>query len=118
MSIDLTGDPAIIIADLGETVSYTAYGEDAVSISAVFTGGSEEIRTHERGQMKIRTASVFCLASDVSSPDKRDTFTIGGEIWQAHDEELSQEDNAGGIEIPLILKSDWERWARQERRDL
>ena len=101
-----------------DTASYTAYGEDAASISVIFSGASEEIRTHDRGQKKVRTATVVCLTSDVASPDKRDTFTISGEVWQVDDELESHDSNSGLIRIPLILKSDWERWARQERRDL
>ena len=116
MGLDLETDQ-MFKDGMTDTVSYTAYGEDAVSISVLFSGSREEIRTHGYGQKKIRTASVKCLTSDVSSPDKRDTFTIGGETWQADDEIESHDSNSGVIEIPLILKSDYETWARQERRD-
>jgi hypothetical protein len=112
----LADDFNITLADYGQTVTYTATGEDAASFSAVFGNETAEVRTYDDGQKTVRTAHVLCSTDDVASPDKKDTFTVGGVTWQV-DDEMPSEKDGGTIMIPLIIFAGLETWARRERSD-
>lgn len=105
MSIDLTGDVAIILADFGETVTYTADGESGVSITAVWEMDSEPEEYDDDGKRCIRRGDLYCAVADVVNPSNRDTVTIGGETWAVEDERGIHRDNAGGVTLPLVLKT-------------
>jgi hypothetical protein len=100
-----------------DTVTYTATGQSGVSISAIVHEEATEVRSYDDGQKTTRTIEVMCLTSDVTSPSKKDTFTIGGETWQVDDEMPTRNENAGTITIPLVIYADLETWSRRERAE-
>ena len=118
MTVDMTGDAAIVLADFGQSITYTAYGVAGASITAIFSGTSTEVRIYDDGRRTVYVAEVYCSTTDVSSPDKRDTFTVSGTTWQVDDERMTVEDNAGGITLPLIRSSRKEASGPDFRRTL
>ena len=104
MSVDLSGDAAIVIADFGETVTYNPLGVAGSAISAVWAPDSEPEEYFDDGKWSLRRGRLYCSTSDVSSPSNRDTVTIGGETWQVDDQRGIERDNCGGVTLPLVIK--------------
>jgi len=105
MSVDLSGDAAIVINDFGETVTYNPLGVTGSTITAVWEPDSEPEEYGDDGKWSKRRGLLYCSTSDVSSPSNRDTVTIGGETWQVDDERGIERDNAGGVTLPLVIKT-------------
>jgi hypothetical protein len=92
----------------GETVTYTANGVAGASITAIWEPAQNIGQGYDDGRGETYRGALYCLTSDVASPDRRDTFTIGSTTWQVDDDALWQEDNAGGITMNVV------RYARTE----
>ena len=103
MTVDLTGDAAIVIGDFGESVTYNPLGVAGSSITAVWEPDSEPEEYDEDGKWSKRRGSLYCSTVDVTSPSNRDTVTISGEEWQVEDGRGIERDNAGGVTLPLVL---------------
>lgn len=88
---------------LPDTVTYTADGEDAASISAIWMPDTEPEEYSEDGKWRFRRGNLLCAATDVASPSNRDTVTIGADTWQV-DDEIGIHRAAGGVTLPLVRK--------------
>jgi hypothetical protein len=85
-----------------DTVTYTAYGESPASIPAIWTGEQARGGDYDDGTQEAAHGRIVCSSADVSSPDYRDTFAIGGETWRIPQGEDRWFVRAGLITIELV----------------
>ena len=98
-----------LMAAFGQVITYTAYGSSAASITAIWSGEQAAGSDYDDGIQEIARGDVICSTADVASPDRRDTFTIGGETWRiSRDEDRWEIDNVGLITMRLV------KYAREE----
>ena len=71
-----------LLALHGQSVTYTASGEDAASITAIFDEDATEPDAYDDSRQIVRTGTLSAKPADVPSPTlKKDKFTIGGTTW-------------------------------------
>jgi hypothetical protein len=116
MTVDLTGGVDVVLDDFGESVTYNPLGVSGSAITAVWEPDSEPEELRDDGKWSLRRGLLYCSISDVSSPSNRDTVTIGGEEWQVDDERGIDRDNAGGVTLPLVIKTRLEVSGPEYRR--
>ena len=68
-----------------ETITYTAYGQSAVYISAIVNEDLPHQEDYERG-LQFATAEVTAHESEVANPNTRDIYTFHGYTWHVANE--------------------------------
>ena len=77
--------------ELADAVSYTANGESAVTISALFDYVSTNLEDHDRAN-PIAQAEITVKQTDVTSYGRKDSFTYRDEIWHPAAEGIAAQD--------------------------
>jgi len=72
---DRAGDASRIVTEQGESVSYTAYGASAATVSAVWSPADSPESVSD-GRQEVRRGTVQVLPTVATAPDTRDTFEI------------------------------------------
>ena len=68
--------------EYADEVSYTVFGQDAVTISAMFVLESDELVGEDGDNLRrSRSGYLSVKISDISNPDYRDKVSIDSEVW-------------------------------------
>lgn len=78
---DRAADAAACVTEQGETVTYTAFGGSPVSVTAIWDPLESSPETPGEGRMRTQRGTLQALPSAITTPDERDTFTIGAVVY-------------------------------------
>ena len=70
-----------ILAEFGESVTYTPKGGQGKSITASLSPPDTEIGDDDMGSTQIKFRTITVPLADVAAPAIDDTVTAGGETW-------------------------------------
>ena len=98
MPVETDADRLIMLADFGQSVTYTVQGGSAATITAIFDNQYLEVDTGGEVGFAIQQPRLTCRTSDVVNCTEGDTFVISGTTYKSR---VVQDDGTGITLISL-----------------
>lgn len=98
MGIETATEREILLADFGETMSYTPSGGSASNIKAIFDNAYQAVDAGGTIAFAVSQPKIMCRTSDVSSAQEGDTIVYDGTTYTMT---IVMNDGTGMSEIML-----------------
>lgn len=82
MPVENDIERTVLLADFGQTVTYTRTGGSPVAIVGIFDNAYEDISAGGSVSFAVQQPRLLCKTSDVASAAEGDTFVIGGVTYK------------------------------------
>lgn len=98
MAVESAADRLVMLADFGQSVTYTVQGGSAATITAIFDNDFSEISAGGDVSFAMQQPRLMCRTSDVVNCTEGDTFVISGVTYLSR---IVQDDGTGMTMIVL-----------------
>tara|TARA_A200000159_G_scaffold164392_1_gene193815 strand:+ start:2104 stop:2409 length:306 start_codon:yes stop_codon:yes gene_type:complete len=98
MGIETATEREVLLADFGETMSYTPSGGTATDITAIFDNAYQAVDAGGTIAFAVSQPKIMCRTSDVSSAQEGDTIVYNSTTYTMT---IVMDDGTGMSEIML-----------------
>lgn len=98
MGIETATEREVLLADFGETMSYTPLGGTATDITAIFDNAYQAVDAGGTIAFAVSQPKIMCRTSDVSSAQEGDTIVYNSTTYTMT---IVMDDGTGMSEIML-----------------